>query len=109
MKKIKFLDMRIQDTGNSDGVTLVINDCSAGNFGTNWESAKLWAIRMFMIRRPDDFGAAIAYRLSNHNRGAYMEWFTFKKVCDREGIEIPEGLGPSEDCNFLITYNGNRV
>lgn len=111
--KIKFLDMVIQDTGNSDRIVLVGEDggcknVSVGNFDT-WLTAKMWAVRWFMVRRPDVFGHQVWQRMSEDGSGCSHEWFKFKRYCDDNGIKIPNSMAPSNDGNYLITLCGQIV
>lgn len=107
----KFLDYEIQEmlNGNlilSKNATNPVPGC--GHFGKDLESAKMAAIRLFMIARPKLFESSIFYRMSGRE-GSYMEWHTFQNCLKDEGIEMPTDIMRSNDCNALIALNLTTV
>lgn len=90
----KFLDYEIVNTWNSDGFVVVRNVKGkeyqhCGNYST-LDDAKDSAILYFMIARPEKFSSSIFHRLIGTK--TMHEWFTFKKVIEEEGLEMPEGI-----------------
>jgi hypothetical protein len=109
---IQYLGFRIKNTGNSDG-NVLFNDkegspfwqCHLGNYGSVMD-AKRSALFFFMLNRPEDFGRNI-HRRTMYGSALCHEWYTLKKVCEREGIEIPEEITCSPDpANSTIYFNG---
>lgn len=109
MVKEQFLDMTIQDSGNSDGVTLVINGASYGNFGQDWKTARLWALRWYMVLRPQVFGHSILQKLYMKGRGTYGEFNLLKQQVEKEGLLLPDNVEASKCGNYLITFEGNCI
>lgn len=112
--EIKFLDMIIQNTGNGDGITLIgkdglSNNCSIGNF-SNLKTAKIWAVRWFLIQHPSVFGHQVWERMDDRMAsGCSYEWFKFQEFCGKLGLVIPDDVCESNDYNFLITCCGEVV
>lgn len=91
----KFLDYEIHNSGNSDGFVLLKNgvganwECHLGNYKT-LDDARDSAILYFMIARPNKFHSSIFHRLIGSK--TYYEWYTFKKVVEEEGLNLPIGI-----------------
>ena len=112
---IQFLDYTIKNSANNDGLVLFkdngkLHETHLGNYGEgtkeNVDSCKEYALLHFMIARPQHFSKNVVARMMGR-RGLHHEWFTFKKVCDNEGITIPKEIQKSEDTNFIITFVPN--
>lgn len=109
---VKFLDYEIVNTNNGDGwillkpSVLTNYECHLGNY-SNVESAKKYAIHFFMIARPEKFSAQIAARMNQTY--IYMDYFTFIRALKDEDINIPEGVTDSNDSNFILTWNGEKI
>jgi hypothetical protein len=109
---VKFLDYEIVNTGNGDGWVLTkqsgaLWECHLGNFH-DVESAKKDAVHCFMIARPEEFSAQINARM----RGSqiYMDYFKFRDILEKEGIEIPPEIVHADGLNFTLGFhNANDV
>lgn len=104
--EMKFLDATIKNSGNSDGFVPVIYDFDGplgyqhlGNYST-LKSAMKGTFLHFLINRPGKFSSMIFRRMIGNK--TYHEWFTFKKVCEEEGVEIPKWIYISEDMNCTV-------
>jgi hypothetical protein len=107
MKTVKFLDYEINNSGNSDGYVITkrggeLHETHLGNYST-LDDAQRSAVIHFMIARPKDFVNQIFLRAIGET-GSYMEFFTFKRVLDREGIELPKEVTSGDHSNFMIYY-----
>ena len=107
---VSFLGYEIHNSGNSDGWVLSKPDthdwrCHMGNY-SSITSAKEWAVRFFMIERPQHFAHQIAFRMIGTQ--AYHDFYKFTSVLQEEGIEIPEEIGCT-DMNFTLTFRGKKV
>lgn len=104
----KFLDYVIVNSWNGDGFVLLKEDvglsyeCHLGNYSTA-QDAKDSAILYFMIARPEKFHSSIFHRLIGTK--TYHEWFTFKKVVEEEGLEMPkEVYCRGTNCTIATTF-----
>lgn len=110
--EMDFLDLKIINSGNSDGFVVVkystttCNDAwqrHLGNYSTLRDAMK-GAFLYFMMARPQHFNSQIFHRLIGTK--TYHEWFVFKRVCEMEDITIPEsiycsdGIGCTIDTDF---------
>jgi len=105
MKTEQFLDMQIITCDNNDGIVLKVDNYHCGNF-TKIDQAKLYALRWFIMLRPETFGEAVINKMSKNKSGTMHEWYLFTKRLEGEGYEIPEGCEPINGLNMLIGYKG---
>lgn len=109
--RIKFLDYEIVDTGNSDGTVLCKNNLSLANFKSGEEgvsAAKKYATVLYMVERPKIFAPHNASRIL-YGLGRSHEWFLFEKSVKADGLKMPKELSSSDDLNFGIRFNGERL
>lgn len=114
---IKFLDFRIKNSANTDHLILLqdgpIEIRHMGFYGEataeNIQMCKRDALYLFMVLRPESFAQSLVRRLAGRGYGVYHEYFTLAKCCEKEGIEIPEEITPSNDANFMIHFNGQPI
>jgi len=115
--EINFLDYTIVNSGNSDGWVITKDsskpnykgyECNLGNF-KELEDAKEYCVRYFMIARPEVFATSICRKTTKQGSGSYHEWYLLKRCLENEGIEIPSEIGPSNDMNCMITFNGRGI
>jgi hypothetical protein len=113
-QEVKFLDYVIVNTGNGDGWVLqkksyaVKNlwECHLGNF-KDLDMAKKYAVLNFMVARPADFSHEIVARMTGSH--IYHDGYTFKRVVEKLGIEMPVEIGISNDSNFILTFKGKII
>ncbi len=111
---IKFLDYEIVNTGNNDEFVLLkpstsynnLWECHLGNFH-DLNDAKKYAIQNFMVKRPEIFHAHIIARMNKTQ--IYMEWFTFKRILEKENITMPDEINHTQDSNFCLTFNDEVI
>lgn len=102
--EVEFFDMRIVNTGNSDGFVL-LKDEPYRHFGNyrSLEDAMDAGVLYFMIERPEEFGICIFHRLMQSK--TYHEWFKLKNYCEKHNIAIPDCVRQTGGANFSIGTN----
>lgn len=114
----KFLDYTIKNSLNNDGLVLSKEggksyETHLGNFGVgtkeNIDLCKQYATLHFMVARPEHFATIVTRKMKKSDSGTYHEYFTFKRVCEKEGVKIPSEITSSDDLNLMIFFNGKPV
>ena len=110
-----FLDYTIKNSWNSDGFVITKDhnssnlwECHLGNYATIEDAMKSCVLH-FMIARPESFNGNVHARMLKSGGGLYREFSTFKEVCEKEGILIPEEVTHSADQNHSICFKGIKV
>ena len=96
---------------NNDGIVITKDGCNpmpGACVFSGLDRAKRSIIRLFMIEHSKEFDGAIYWRMEGSG-GAYHEWFTFKNLVEKLGMEIPNGVMPTGSLNFLIGYKGKTI
>jgi hypothetical protein len=108
-----FLGFTIINNGNGDGWILTgrtpteMAQRHLGSF-THLETAKHYALVMFMIFRPQHFAKNIASRVITSYGHAY-DFDKLAKVLAWEGVEMPSCITPSNDSNRTIQIFGKKL
>lgn len=113
-ESVNFLDYTIKNCLNNDGIVLLkqsnnvkLYERHLGNYST-LEAAQKSALIHFMVARPENFADNIASRIL-YKRGLHLEYLTFREVCIKEGVQIPEIINHTSCGNMLITLNGEFI
>ena len=111
METVKFLDYAIINTGNGDDWVLTkpggeLWERHLGNYN-DVNSAKKYAFLYFLAAHPEDFSHMVIARI--RKTGIYMEYFTFLRALAEWKIPLPPEISASEDGNFSILFNGEKI
>ena len=108
-----YLGFEIKNTWNSDGYVL-IGPCGTwershlGNY-SNETSAKKAALIYYMYNRPNTFAVSFVRKVLTGHGGFYHDFFALKRSIEADGFEIPKEVTRSDDMNFSIMFNGEKL
>lgn len=113
-KKINYLDMTIQNTGNGDGWVVlasipgaVLSERHCGNF-QKLDDAKRKSVMVYMIIRPLIFLQHVSNR-ALYGHGCSHEFFLLKRSIEKDGLIFPDDITSSDDINFGIHVCGKTL
>lgn len=106
-EEIPYLNHTIKMCTNDDGLVLLSPvDQHRGNYGTNLDLAKKYALVYFLLGHHELRTIGASWVL---NGSRFHEWFLFKKVVEKKGLKMPDELSCSNDGNFSILFNGKKL
>lgn len=105
---ITYLGYEIHDRGGADGIVLVNKGCSEANFG-DLTNAKRWTLLFYLINHPEQFAHSLINKMERKGGGTYGEYVLLAETLKKEGLEMPEEVGHTNDMNRLITFNGEVI
>lgn len=108
-----FLDYKIQNSRNNDGLVLSKAgegyESHLGNYGEgteeNVENCKRYAVMFFMVARPEIFAHSVVNRMCKLGSGTMHDYFLFKRACEDEKIPMPSEVTPGDGINSSIYFN----
>lgn len=116
-ESIFFLDYKIQNSRNNDGLVLSkagkSYECHLGNYGEgtkeNIDFCKKDALIYFMLARPEIFATTLMRKIRTLNSGTYHEFFLLKRAIEKEKLEMPKEITCGDGMNNMIYFNNNPL